>query len=103
MEQRNQNNNINASSDEKQSKKKREIGAVWLRKSKQGNSYLSGSIKNGEASEEIRIVIFKNSYKEEGSNQPDYRIYLDEVTTEKVSNKETTSSASIPEESDIPF
>ena len=54
-----------------------EAGALWKRTSKGSNTtYLNGVIKtkNGE---EVKVIIFSNKYKEEGSNQPDYRVYFD--------------------------
>ena len=53
-----------------------EAGALWKRTSKAGNTYLNGTVKtkNGEA---ISVLIFSNSNKVEGSNQPDYRVYFD--------------------------
>ena len=88
------------------SKKKEEQGALWVRKSKQGNSFLSGSIKT-ESGEELKVVVFKNSYKQEGSNQPDYRVYLDESTPVDA-NKATTKASTpnlpeVAENDDIPF
>lgn len=49
-----------------------ELGAVWLRVSKQGVKYYSGKITvNGE---DINIAMFKNNRKEPGSKQPDWNI-----------------------------
>lgn len=47
------------------------LSGLWLNKSKAGESYFSGSLgSNG------KLLIFKNSKKEEGSKQPDYELYL---------------------------
>lgn len=54
--------------------KKKEQGALWLKKSKQGNEFLSGYILD-ENNEKLSIVVFKNSYKKPGESSPDYRIY----------------------------
>jgi uncharacterized protein (DUF736 family) len=51
------------------------IGALWAKKSAAGDSFLSGSIEIEEGNR-INIIVFKNTYKEEGSNQPDFRILL---------------------------
>jgi uncharacterized protein (DUF736 family) len=53
-----------------------EAGAFWIKTSKTGNQFLTGKVKS-KSGEEISIMVFKNKYKTEGSNQPDYRIYFD--------------------------
>lgn len=53
-----------------------EAGAFWIKKSKTGTQFLTGQIKT-KSGEEIKVIVFKNKYKTEGSNQPDYRIYFD--------------------------
>jgi uncharacterized protein (DUF736 family) len=53
-----------------------EAGAFWIKKSKTGNQFLTGKVKS-KSGEEISVMVFKNKYKTEGSNQPDYRIYHD--------------------------
>lgn len=45
------------------------LGALWLKTSKNGQAFFSGSIMiNGV---EKKIVCFKNTYKEDGDNKPD--------------------------------
>jgi hypothetical protein len=53
--------------------KKRELGALWRVEGK-NQSFYSGeiSLKDGMTK---KIVIFKNKFKEEGTKQPDLRIY----------------------------
>jgi uncharacterized protein (DUF736 family) len=53
-----------------------EAGAFWIKTSKTGNQFLTGKVKS-KSGEEISIMVFKNKYKEEGSKQPDYRVYYD--------------------------
>lgn len=53
-----------------------EAGAFWIKTSKTGTQFLTGKIKS-KSGEEISVMVFKNKYKEEGSKQPDYRIYFD--------------------------
>ena len=53
-----------------------EAGAFWIKKSKTGNQFLTGKVKS-KSGEEISVMVFKNKYKTEGSNQPDYRVYFD--------------------------
>jgi uncharacterized protein (DUF736 family) len=56
--------------------KLQEAGAFWIKKSKAGNSFLTGTVKS-QSGEAIKVIVFKNQYKIEGSNQPDYRVYFD--------------------------
>jgi hypothetical protein len=85
-------------------------GALWLRKSKKGNNFLSGSINTPDGNT-VKVVVFKNTYKEEGSTQPDYRIYFDESLPpqqkdekELKSKNEAVDSKKQPiVEEDIPF
>ena len=56
--------------------KLQEAGAFWIKKSKAGNSFLTGTVKS-QTGEVIKVIVFKNQYKTEGSNQPDYRVYFD--------------------------
>jgi uncharacterized protein (DUF736 family) len=80
-----------------------EAGAFWIKTSKTGTQFLTGKIKS-KSGEEISVMVFKNKYKEEGSKQPDYRIYFDNnlpkngdsvmkpASVEKaISNKKSTS------------
>jgi uncharacterized protein (DUF736 family) len=83
--------------------KLQEAGAFWIKKSKAGNSFLTGTVKS-QSGEVIKVIVFKNQYKTDGSNQPDYRVYFDtslppqaEVapkSSEKVATKQSE---------DIPF
>lgn len=53
--------------------KKEKIGAAWTKVSQKGVKFLSGQIDhNGE---KIPFIAFRNTYKEEGSRQPDFIIY----------------------------
>jgi len=53
--------------------KERELGALWRVDGNQ-QSFYSGEIVQSDGTKK-KIVIFKNKFKEEGSNQPDLRIY----------------------------
>lgn len=53
-----------------------EAGAFWMKSSKTGTQFLTGKIKS-KSGEETSVIVFKNKYKTEGSNQPDYRVYFD--------------------------
>jgi len=69
--------------------KLQEAGAFWIKKSKAGNSFLTGTVKS-QSGEINKVIVFKNQYKTEGSNQPDYRVYFD---TSVAPNSETTNAA----------
>jgi len=77
-----------------------EAGAFWKRTSKSGNTYLNGTIKtkNGES---IPVIVFSNSNKIEGSNQPDYRVYFDTPRDGSVAPNQATTKQNKSEE--IPF
>jgi uncharacterized protein (DUF736 family) len=55
---------------------KDKIGALWIK-----NDFFTGTIKIDD--KEIKIVVFKNTYKEK-DNQPDYNILLSRPKTEEV-------------------
>lgn len=46
----------------------KDIGALWT-KEKNGKVYMAGTI-NG-----VQIVCFQNTYRKEGSNQPQWRVF----------------------------
>lgn len=56
--------------------KQNEIGGLWLNESQKGTKYMAGKLSmNGQ---EVKVVIFKNTFKKEGEKTPDYRVYLQE-------------------------
>jgi uncharacterized protein (DUF736 family) len=87
-----------------------EAGAFWIKTSKTGTQFLTGKIKS-KSGEEISVMVFKNKYKTEGSNQPDYRIYFDNGSTKnnsqnsekKVSSKEDVKENKESKGEEIPF
>ena len=54
------------------SDKKQSAGGAWIKKSKSGKEFFSISIG------EQRYTMFKNDYKEPGSKQPDYKLFVDD-------------------------
>jgi uncharacterized protein (DUF736 family) len=76
--------------------KEREIGALWKKQSS-NQKYLSGKMKVG--GEEVSVVIFTNRYKEEGSNQPDFRVYTERKREEEPQAAATAAQSS--EEDDL--
>lgn len=79
------------------------IGALWLNESKSGTKYMSGVIEvDGQ---KIKVVVFRNKYKEEGDNKPDYRILKSE---EQQQSAPATSASPAPAvgsafQDDVPF
>lgn len=69
------------------------VSGLWLNDSPKGK-YLSGSIGG------IKILVFKNTFKKEGSKEPDYEMYFDEYK-----KKETTVEQDLKGDfdDDIPF
>lgn len=58
--------------------KLKKIGALWLRSAKNtGNKYMSGVVDIDNDGNSLRVVVFKNGYKEEAKH-PDYVIYIQE-------------------------
>jgi len=75
----------------------RKIGAFWLKKDKNGQSYMAGSLE--DLSGDIKVVLFKNSKKEK-ENQPDYLLYLSEPKEDKQIPIENSGLVDV---SNIPF
>ena len=47
------------------------VMGLWENTDRKGNRYLSGNLTNS-----VRVMIFKNSYKAEGSRDPEYIVYV---------------------------
>jgi uncharacterized protein (DUF736 family) len=85
---------------------KKELGALWKRKSKSNETYLSGVIKLNVLGidKEIPIVGFSNKFKTQ-DNHPDVRIYLSEprekpTTTSTRNTKQSVKTETKPESED---
>jgi len=46
------------------------VTGLWQNVSKKGDKYLSGKMGG------IKVLIFKNGFKEENSKQPDFYVYI---------------------------
>jgi uncharacterized protein (DUF736 family) len=75
----------------------KDIGALWQKVSKNGKTYLSGTV-NGQ-----RVVVFKNERKQEGERTPDWRIYPEAPREDGGSPVTQTRQASTMQAEDIPF
>lgn len=47
------------------------LTGLWLNEDKDGNKYMAGNVNSN-----MKVLIYKNSYKKDGSNDPDYVAYL---------------------------
>ena len=65
---------------------------LWVSQDKNGNDYFSAPYTHG-----TKILIYKNTYKKEGSNEPDYNVYIS-PNKKKVTENEASNS-----EEDVPF
>ena len=79
-----------------------EAGAFWIKTSKTGTQFLTGKVKS-KSGEEISVMVFKNKYKTEGSNQPDYRIYYDNGPQKNVqiNQKESSEKKEVPKTKEV--
>lgn len=50
---------------------KRNVGAFWGKKDKNGKGFLSGTVDLGIFGE-IQVNIFKNSFRDASKNEPEY-------------------------------
>lgn len=69
-----------------------EIGALWIKKSKAGASFLSGYVLD-ENKQKVQVVVFKNGFKKPGESSPDYRVYLSENKNQSTQTSSSTESA----------
>jgi uncharacterized protein (DUF736 family) len=67
------------------------IGALWIRKTQEGKSFLSGVLN--DLSGDIQIAVFRNDRKEK-DNQPDYNIVRSE---QKEQSKQTANDGFLDE------
>lgn len=74
----------------------KELGAFWKKTSNQGTPFYAGKLKMG--GQEIQFVAFKNSFKKEGSNEPDFRIFESEpIKKPAAPQPEPTPEPGLPE------
>lgn len=72
------------------------IGALWLKKSKNGLVYMSGQVEIDGTKHQI--TVFKNERKEEGSNQPDYQILKSEYKKQPIKKEGPAEESFVPED-----
>lgn len=75
------------------------VTGLWVNTQRDGNQYLNGSLGG------LRLFVFKNSYKKEGSNEPDYNLFVTANETKKTDKpKEESAKDDTPVDTgDLPF
>lgn len=74
-----------------------QLTGLWINKTKEGDSYLSGNLGN------VRILVFKNKNKPEGSKAPDFNIVIAENNKQKQVNQKDPQTPFEQTMEDIPF
>jgi len=59
------------------------LSGLWLKERDNGEKFFSGSMGG------LAFKVFKNSYKKEGDNEPDYILYMDENKPQRTVPKVT--------------
>jgi hypothetical protein len=78
---------------------KKKIGALWNKTTPSGKDLMTGNVEvNGE---KIKISVWKNGFKAEGTRQPDYIIYED--TYLPLRNNVAIPPASDQDDTETPF
>lgn len=54
------------------------VMGLWENTDRKGNKYFSGNLTNS-----VRVMIFKNSYKTEGSRDPEFILYVSQRSQEE--------------------
>ena len=75
--------------------KEREIGALWKKRARIRSIWWKMKV----GGEEVGVVIFTNRYKEEGSKQPDFRVYLERKREDE--EAVTATAAQTSQEDDL--
>lgn len=50
-----------------------ELGGLWEKQTRNGQTFMSGKLKLGDT--EVEVVIFHNDHKKPGEKTPDWRVY----------------------------
>lgn len=82
------------------------VMGLWENSDRRGNKYLSGNL-----TQNVRVMIFRNSYKQEGGRDPDYIVYISQRSPDErgggtdaaaPSQQPQAGQQQVPED-DIPF
>lgn len=63
-----------------------ELGALWIRE-KDGKVYMTGTIAGQD------VVIFRNTYKKDGSREPDWRVLKSKPKMDRTTRREPEDDA----------
>lgn len=66
------------------------LSGLWLKEKENGDKYFSGSMGG------VSFKVFKNSYKEQDNNEPDYILYVDESKPKRENVVPKTSGDDVP-------
>jgi hypothetical protein len=72
------------------------LGGLWKNTDRNGGTYLSGRL-----TPTCRIMVFRNTRKEEGTKQPDYHVVLAPITQERGTEERRGGRPPTPEEAAI--
>ena len=61
------------------------LTGIWVNRDSTGKVYLNGYLGNA------RVVILKNDFKKEESNEPDYNLYVDQAAQKQEVAKDVLS------------
>ena len=92
------------SNEQKNEWQKREVGALWKRKSGSGQNYLSGHVTLTDelgAEKRVKVICFSNKFKSENEKAPDLRVYLQSDDNESKSSTEETAAAASQENEEL--
>jgi len=79
----------------------KKIGALWKKTTQTGKTLLTGNIEvNGE---KIKLAVFDNGYKQEGTRQPDYIIYEDTDQAPQTQSAPAPESDPVEDTESTPF
>ena len=89
----------------------KKLGGIWKSKSKAGEGYLGGILRNDEYNQDaiailqrlingepIKVLEFPNKDKVKGDRKPDFKVFLVELDDQPRERK-----ASAPQEEDLPY
>ena len=80
--------------------KQQSIGGVWVKKPKSGgDKYLYVEVEMD--GKKVGVVGFKNTFKKEGENTPDYRLFPQKKMGDKPAPKPAPKAAPAPVEEDV--
>ncbi len=83
------------------------VMGLWENSDRRGNKYLSGNL-----TQSVRVMVFRNSYKQEGGRDPDYIVYVSQRSQDDRGGATPEASQAAPQtqpghqqvpEDDIPF